>query len=76
MDNKVDLAKIEEYNDEPVYYCKNCLSLRVMPLNDKISFCDICGNTDIGKCHINEWMKLYREKYGKDYIKTNKIDNI
>ena len=74
MDNKIDLAKIEEYNNEPVYYCKNCLSLRIMDLNDTISFCDRCGSTEISTCHINEWKRLYKERYGKDYIKQKQIN--
>lgn len=74
MDNTIDLAKIEEYNNEPVYYCKNCLSLRIMDLNEKISFCDRCGSTEVGICHIAEWEKLYKNKYGRDHIKQNKLD--
>lgn len=74
MGDKVDLAKIEDYNNEPVYYCKNCLSLRIMDLNDKISFCDRCGSTEIGTCHIDEWKKLYKKKYGREYIKQKKLD--
>lgn len=74
MDDKVDLAKIESFNSEPVYYCKNCLSLRIMDLNDKISFCDRCGSTEIGMCHIEEWEKLYKKKYGREYIKQKKLD--
>lgn len=74
MDEKIDLTRIDDYNNEPVYYCKNCLSLSIMELTDDISFCDRCGNTEIGICHIDEWEKLYREKYGRDHIKHKKID--
>jgi len=74
MGEKIDLAKIDDYNNEPVYYCKECLSLRIMEFTNNISFCDRCGSTDIDTCHIDEWKKLYREKYGRDYIKTKKIE--
>ena len=30
----------EYYNAIPVVYCKNCLSLRIMVLNDKVDYCD------------------------------------
>lgn len=26
---------LEEYNSEPVYYCKECLSLKIMNLSDE-----------------------------------------
>lgn len=59
-----------QYNDEPVFYCKSCLSLRVKTVvaNSNLDFCDECGSTDIGQLHIEEWRKLYKERYGFDYI--------
>lgn len=57
------------YNDEPVYFCKKCLSLKVMVLGEQFEYCDECGNTDIGTSHIDEWKELYHNKYGENYIK-------
>lgn len=60
----------ESYNDEPVYFCKRCLSLsiRKMPLIENQDYCAECGATDIAEADIEEWKKMYREKYGHDYI--------
>lgn len=56
-----------EYDDEEVYYCKDCLSLRIV--NDaEIDYCEECGSTSIGQCSIMEWEDLYRERYNKNYI--------
>lgn len=60
----------EQYNDEPVFYCKNCLSLKVktVVVGSDLDFCDECGSTDIGQAHIGEWRRLYKERYGFDYL--------
>jgi hypothetical protein len=33
-----------------------------------IDCCDECGSTDIRQASIEEWEKLYREKYNKSFI--------
>lgn len=60
----------EQYNDEPVFYCKSCLSLKVktVVVGSDLDFCDECGSTDIGQAHIEEWRRLYKEGYGFDYL--------
>lgn len=71
MDNssniKEELHK-EDYNAEPVVYCKNCLSLKIMVL-DNIDYCDKCGCTDLGTTDIASWEKMYEKKYGKPFNK-------
>ena len=64
------------YNDEPVFYCKNCLSLKVKMVASglDLDYCDECGSTDIEQTHIEEWRKLYRERYGFDYL-TKELNN-
>lgn len=59
----------DKYNDIPVLYCKNCLSLNIKNINSEsdIDFCDKCGSTDIEQCHIEKWRSLYIKMYGKDY---------
>lgn len=54
------------YNEEPVFYCKHCLSLKVrhIPRVEDSEYCDGCGSTDVGKTSIEEWEKLYESKYG------------
>lgn len=54
----------DDYNSEPVFYCKNCLSLRVMVLDDN-EYCDECGCTEMESSSIEDWQKLYNKKYNK-----------
>lgn len=69
LKERIEYTK-EEYNNEPVYYCKNCLSLNIQFIKDieDTDFCDECSSTDIGCCSIEEWRRLYKEKYGFDYL--------
>lgn len=63
----------EQYNNEPVHYCKSCLSLKVktVMVDLDLDYCDECGSTDIGTAHIEEWKKLYKERYGFDYLNNS-----
>jgi len=59
----------DEYNDIPVFYCKRCLSTRVMSVGLDLDYCDDCGSGNIETTHINELLKLrkesnYKDKYG------------
>lgn len=60
----------EDYNEEPVFFCKSCLSLKIktVAIGSDLDYCDECGSTDIGESHIEEWSRLYRERHGCDYI--------
>ena len=49
------------YDDIPIFYCTNCLSLKIMGSND-ILYCDECGDTDIKECSIKEWVELKKER--------------
>lgn len=56
-----------KYNEEPVYYCKSCLSLAVQIIGnpeDNDSVCNHCNRTDIEKTDIFSWMELWKNKYG------------
>lgn len=65
-----------EYNDEPVCYCKSCLSLRIKTVVSglNLDYCDTCGSTDLDHINIHDWEELHRKTYGFDYL-TNKIVN-
>ena len=72
----------EEYNDEPVHYCANCLSLKIKRLNDptpnefednELGYCDMCTSTNIKTTHIYDWEKLFQVRYGYRY--TNRKIN-
>ena len=60
----------EAFNNEPVFYCKHCLSLRVMtvPGMEGLDYCDDCGATDIGQTDIKTWEQMYRDKHGFNYL--------
>lgn len=62
-----NLSKEQGFNEEPVYYCASCLSLAIREVNGE-GFCDPCGCTEIKSATIEEWEKLYEEKYGHKYI--------
>lgn len=61
------MTKKEEYNNLPVFYCKNCLSLNIK-LVENSEFCDSCGSTEIETTDIEEWEKLYKKRYNKYYL--------
>lgn len=58
----------EVFNEEPVVYCKHCLSLAIRNSGDT-DYCDKCGGTDIESTNIIEWEELYKQKYGKNFLK-------
>lgn len=66
-----DLQRIhnkEYYNEDPVSYCKECLSLKVRGV-DGMLYCDKCGCTEIEEANIYDWEKMYAEKYAGEYLK-------
>lgn len=60
-----------DYNSEPVYYCKHCLSLKIFDVEGipDSEYCDECGSTDIEQTSIEDWENLYVQKYGHSFIK-------
>lgn len=60
-----------KYNDEPVHYCTECLSLKILTLDGE-DYCDSCGCTHIKTTHIVDWEKLYESKYNKKFISNGK----
>ena len=64
-----ETIKKEDFNEEPVMYCKHCLSLRILDLGDAdTEYCDECGSTDIEQSSIEDWEVLYRSIYGKKFL--------
>lgn len=61
----------DDYNNEEVHFCKDCLSLNIRYIKGIIDsdYCDSCGSTDIGTIHINDWKNLYKNTYGEDFVK-------
>ena len=62
MDNQLD-----NYKEEPVYYCIHCLSLKIRS-DEVCDYCEECGSTDIAETTIDKWQELYKKKYGINYI--------
>lgn len=61
-----------EYNDEPVLYCKHCLSLRIRDAGlPDLLYCDECGAADILSTNIEEWENLYKGRYGFKFLDKN-----
>lgn len=66
----------EEYNNEPVYYCGHCLSLRIIQSEDVYQdFCDDCGCVDIQRDHIENWEEKYIKRYNKKLIEWKRRIN-
>jgi hypothetical protein len=59
-----------EFNEEPVFYCKSCLSLKVKTVlvDSGLDYCDDCGSTDVGQANIRDWENLYKERYGTYFL--------
>lgn len=67
--------QIEEYNSIPVWYCTDCLSLRVRRVyssedydDEECNYCDYCSSTNIESCSYAEWEQMYKERYGHKYL--------
>lgn len=62
----------DNYNDEPVFYCKHCLSLKIRDVGlPDLLYCDDCGSTDVESTSIEEWERKYKEKYGFKFLDKN-----
>ena len=46
----------QDYNKEPVTYCKRCHSLNIITGDGFPDYCDDCGSTDLGEESIYEWL--------------------
>lgn len=66
---------MEDFNTEPVYYCKHCLSLKIASLklgNEDVDYCDKCKDTDIGVTDINTWDEMYFSKYHHHFMEEDR----
>ena len=68
METTDNILTIKDFDDEPVLYCTNCLSLRIKSMGGLVDYCDECGYTDIAEANIHEWERLYKKKYGTKFI--------
>ena len=56
-----------DYNSIPVVYCKECLSLKIRILDENLDHCDECGSTETEQTDIQSWLKMYKNRYGKNF---------
>lgn len=68
----MEKSKKEKYNAEPVFFCINCLSLRIKTIEGMLDYCDECGQTNIKTTNIEHWEDLFEQKYGYNYLEGNK----
>lgn len=67
MDDLNTQDKCHNYDEEPVLYCSQCLSLRVRAV-EGTDYCDKCGSTEIKEANIHDWEKMYGQRYGGKYL--------
>lgn len=60
----------EIYDAIPVYYCQHCLSLKIKDVEGipYSEYCCDCGSTNILKTQIDQWEKLYQNRYKHKYL--------
>lgn len=63
-------SKKNKYDDEPVFFCKDCGSLRIVSI-EGIDFCDTCKKDNIA---VAKDIETYQEIYEKRYKRENKED--
>lgn len=73
LEKQINSDRKAEYNKEPVHYCTNCLSLKIVR-EDDFDYCDECGSVEIAQASIEDWDKMYKEKYNKSYYDNSKTN--
>lgn len=62
----------EQYDEEPVFYCTKCLSLKILSIEGlDMCYCGKCGTVEVDTTDIHTFKKLEREKLekSKSFIK-------
>lgn len=61
--------------DNQVFYCKSCLSLRIQSIDfngEEILFCDKCKDSNVGKTDFNTWDDMYVNKYHHHFMEEDR----
>lgn len=66
-------ANKDKYNSEPVWYCRECMSLAILNAGGH-DYCRQCGSTDIAWAPIERWEWLYRNRFGHKFLETKPAD--
>lgn len=56
-----------DYNSIPVFYCKHCLSLKIID-GGYIDYCDNCGSTDVDEASLEEYDAMHKQRFGTTYF--------
>lgn len=65
--------KLEDYDAEPVKYCSRCYSLKIGYEESIDSECCLdCGSSDISTTSIENWEKMYEQRYGHKFTEKSK----
>ena len=63
---------MNKYDNEPVHFCKKCLSLKILTgavNGEEFDYCDDCDSEEIAVApNIQAWEELYVGKYGHKFI--------
>ena len=60
---------MDEYNNEPMHFCKTCLSANIRELSSSNLFvCGECGNSKLDEAKVNDWIEMYTKEYGKPFL--------
>lgn len=72
MEKLISEIKKDEYNKEPVFFCRRCLSLHIREDISIGDYCSTCGSTIVESTDIYTWETMYKNKYGIEFIKNKK----
>lgn len=68
--------EVNQYDEEPVAYCEDCLSLAIMGTSfHGLSYCNACGSTRVAEVSIKEYIELYKARYGRDPLVDEEEEN-
>lgn len=62
------MGEKSKYDEEPVYYCRTCGSLRIGTITQEgrsMDYCMDCNSIYISKCNIETWERKYGKKSDK-----------
>lgn len=57
--------RLAQYDEEPVFYCKDCLSLNIVTMDKTYDYCAKCGSSHVGVDFVQNWVQMYKDKYRK-----------
>lgn len=65
--------KIKDYDSEPVLYCANCYSLKILHEDSiDMDYCGECGCSNFKEASAEEWSELFERRYGHKFIEDSK----